>query len=357
MATMYPDTPNDRVPNDRVHISDPADLIAAVPAMLGFTPHRSMVMICLGGAPSTVQTVMRHDLPEPGDLHDGVALERLAMLCERADAGLAIAVIVDERAIAGDPVHDSHHALVDHLSVLLAELGIALVGAHAVTAVVAGAQWWSLLGDPRHGVLPDPTASEVAAAQVFRGRPIRGSRRELERLLEPRSRGHRDRVARRLAVARHPTSGARARSVRAALEDVLVDIVDSAGHLGDDAIAAASVALENCNIRDAVLGLAVTDLADAAEVAWIEMVRSLSGRARAEPAALLGFSAYARGDGPFAGVALAVALAAHPGHALARLLDDALQNGIRPETIVDLAHTGRGVAGDLGVTLPPAACA
>ncbi|MFF0814036.1 DUF4192 domain-containing protein [Rhodococcus sp. NPDC003318] len=352
MATMYPD-----IPNGRVHISDPADLIAAVPAMLGFTPHRSLVLICIGGTPSTVQTVMRHDLPEPGAVHDEGALERLAMLCEHADARLAVAVVVDERAIAGDPVHGTHHALAEYLSVVLADVGVALVGAHAVTAVVAGAQWWSLLGDDRHGSLPDPTASKVAAAQVFQGRPIRGSRGELEQLLAPRARGHRDRVARLLAVARHPASGARSRSGGAALDEVLAHIVDSAGHLADEAIVAVSLALEDSDIRDSVLGLAVTEMADAAEAAWIAMVRSLTGQARAEPAALLGFSAYARGDGPLAGVALAVALAADPEHRLAGLLDDALQHGIRPDVIEDLAHTGRDVAKALGVTLPPAACA
>ncbi|MGW0042695.1 DUF4192 domain-containing protein [Rhodococcus sp. NPDC003348] len=350
MATMYPNSPH-----GRVHLSDPADLIAAVPALLGFRPHRSLVVICLGGVPATVQAVMRHDLAGTASNCDRLSVDRLAALCERAGAASVIVVVVDDRAHGDGPIHDLHHALVDLLSASLAEVGVALAGAHAVTGIETGAQWWGLLGDPRHGTVPDPTASAVAVAQVIRGRPIRASRLELERILEPRPRADRDRVARLLALARHPTSRARPRSVRSALEDVLARIASSDGALSDEGVAAIAVALEAPAVRDSVLALAITELADAAERAWIVMARALSGPARAEPAALLGFSAYARGDGPLAGVALTAALDADPGHRLAGLLDDALHGGIRPDVIVDLARTGRDVARTLGVTLPPAA--
>ena len=47
---------------------------------------------------------------------------------------------------------------------------------------------------------------------------------------------------------------------------------------------------------------------------------------------LLAFSAYARGDGPLAGVSLDAALRCDPTHRMAGMLDTALQSGMRPET-------------------------
>jgi hypothetical protein len=68
---------------------------------------------------------------------------------------------------------------------------------------------------------------------------------------------------------------------------------------------------------------------------------------------LLAFSAYARGDGPLAGVSLEAALRCEPDHRMAGMLDTALQSGLRPERIRDLAITGYRLAKRLGVRLPP----
>jgi len=67
----------------------------------------------------------------------------------------------------------------------------------------------------------------------------------------------------------------------------------------------------------------------------------------------LAFSAYSRGDGPLAGISLDVALQANPGHRMAGMLDTALQSGMRPEQIRELAGTGYRLAEKLGVRLPP----
>jgi hypothetical protein len=68
---------------------------------------------------------------------------------------------------------------------------------------------------------------------------------------------------------------------------------------------------------------------------------------------LLAFSAYARGDGPLAGLSLESALRSAPEHRMAGMLDTALQSGMRPEQIRELADTGYRLAKRLGVRLPP----
>lgn len=356
MATRHPNPRNSQPtdPEDTIRIGNPADLIAAIPALLGFRPHRSLVLICLAGEPTAIRAVIRRDLPDRVfTVADRIGLEDVATACERSGADAAVAVVVDDRAgILGD-------ASVEVLDGCLAEIGVDLLGAHAIEEIAAGRPWWGMLGDSVCGVLPDPDASAVAAEQVLRGRQIRGSRADLESVLTPRGHADRHRMARLLAVARHPASRTVPVEAGAALALVLGHIAERAtsGPLTDEHIAAIGVVLENHAVRDALLGLAVTADADAADLVWIDLARALPGPVRAEPAALLAFGAYARGDGPLAGIALTVALEADPEHRLAGLLDRALRGGVRPESIVDLAHTGRDVAADLGVTLPPVAAA
>jgi hypothetical protein len=97
----------------------------------------------------------------------------------------------------------------------------------------------------------------------------------------------------------------------------------------------------------------VGDSAGAAESLWAELARALPPPWRAEALVLLAFSAYVRGDGPLTGVALDAALCCDPEHRMAGMLDTALQSGMRPEQIRELALSGYRQADRLGVRLPP----
>jgi hypothetical protein len=106
-------------------------------------------------------------------------------------------------------------------------------------------------------------------------------------------------------------------------------------------------------VRDTLYALAVGHCAGDAESLWALLSRNLPARWRAEALVLLAFSAYARGDGPLAGVSLEAALRCEPGHRMAGMLDTALQSGLRPEHIRELAVTGYQLAERVGVRLPP----
>jgi hypothetical protein len=90
-----------------------------------------------------------------------------------------------------------------------------------------------------------------------------------------------------------------------------------------------------------------------AEELWALLARTLPAPWRIEALVLLAFSAYARGDGPLAGVALETALDIDGSHRMAGMLDTALQTGLRPDRIRELALTGYRMADRLGVELPP----
>jgi hypothetical protein len=112
-------------------------------------------------------------------------------------------------------------------------------------------------------------------------------------------------------------------------------------------------ALVDGQVRDTLYALAVGARAGEAESLWAHLARTLPPPWRAEALALLAFSAYVRGDGPLAGVSLDAALRCEPGHRMAGMLDTALQSGMRPEEIRELADTGYRTAKRLGVRLPP----
>ncbi|WP_305094806.1 DUF4192 domain-containing protein [Prescottella sp. R16] len=362
-GSFDPDHPERTV----VRISDPGTLISAVPALLGFHPHRSLVAVCFTG--TGVGAVMRHDL----ELGDGdriappmdLVLAQFAGVADREGADRVLVLMIDDRLPARPHPTDlaRHRLLVDEFSNLLWRSDIELGQVLVCPRIVAGAPWWDL-GGGHGGTLPDPGSSEVAVAQVVGGRAIRASRNEIEALVAPAAPAVRDRIADRIddarerrvqATALNRAAADRTTVERAGLDTVLARIAQlEAGDEPDGpATAELALALEITAVRDAVLALALGEQADAAEQLWIHLARVLPDPERAEPLALLGYSAYARGDGPLAGVALGAALAADPCHGLAALLDRALQAGIRPTSLRELAELGHDIAGDLGIALPP----
>jgi len=123
--------------------------------------------------------------------------------------------------------------------------------------------------------------------------------------------------------------------------------------LSDAELAALACALTDVAVRDTLYALAVGAAAGRAETLWSALARILPEPWRVEALVLLAFSAYARGDGPIAGLSLEAALRGDPEHRMAGMLDTALQSGMRPEQIRELAGTGYRLAVRLGVRLPP----
>jgi hypothetical protein len=114
--------------------------------------------------------------------------------------------------------------------------------------------------------------------------------------------------------------------------------------LNDSVVAEVASALCDHRVRDACLPWCTGAGAAAAERLWLALVRATPAPESAEPAALLALTAYLRGDGALAGVALDAALNACPHHSLSGLLRAALDGGLPPELL-------RGVAEDAAAAL------
>ncbi|WP_433521552.1 DUF4192 domain-containing protein [Nocardia pseudovaccinii] len=363
-----------------LHVDDPGELIVAVPAMVGFVPERSLLVAMLRNAPGpngapVIDAVARFDLylDSDGDERLGSAAayaEAVARICATDGSGEVLAVIVDDRALPPRPDPDQHQArasthagLIKAFARRLADQQVLLAGAWAVRTIQANEPWWSLLDTDHVGWLPDPAASLVTATHVFHGRAIRATRSQLTDLLTPDTELT-TRVAAYLeqsVAAAHDRYTAAVRSGdpdayhRQTLERVLCQIsdIDSGTNPTVREFADLAVALRDRVVRDALFGLAVGEHADAAERLWLALSRAVSGTDRADAATLLVFSAYIRGDGVLAGIAVQAAHEADPNHSMALLLATCLTTGMRPETVRRLAHCGHDIAADLGIDLGP----
>ncbi|WP_372668546.1 DUF4192 domain-containing protein [Amycolatopsis kentuckyensis] len=345
---MTTSTPTGRPP---VELRKPALLLAALPYLIGFRPANSVVL--LGHRTDRVGLVVRGDLPHPEDqAQQARALAARYVLSP--PTAVTLALIGGGRRPGSPPPHAGFAAeLVDALD----ELSIPVLHALWAADITEGAPWGCYTDPDCSGELPDPRATVAAASAAEAGWVAFDSREELEALLAPRAP---EAVARRSASLSgmsslpwpEPTCVSEAASViRAAFERQR----RGAGPPTDDQAVLLASALTLPEIRDACLGMAVpphSRQAREAERLWLTLVQELPAPERAEAATLLGYTAFMRGDGAFAGMALENALDADPDHVLAGLLRTVLRRGMPPEQLLGLALAA-DAAGVSGFGLEP----
>ena len=297
-----------------------------------------MVLVSVGGG--ELGAVLRVDLSE--GLVDRVG--HLAEVAAAAEPEAAIAVIVDAEGAHCPGCNGEHRHLCAALSEALSQYKIELWAAHVVDRVAVGGRWHCVDGCGSFGAVDDPSASPRRAdlqsviavddpahsAELAEAVRQQAATRELAHRADPRGRSRRD-VENAMAAAARVAGGQT---------------------LSDVELAELGCALRDVQVRDTLYALAVGESAGQAESLWALLARTLPQPWRVEALVLLAFSAYARGDGPLAGVSLEAALRCEPDHRMAAMLDTALQSGLRPEDIRELAVTGYRLATRLGVRLP-----
>lgn len=333
-------------------LNRPGALIAALPAVLGFVPENSLVLVSVDDG--ELGSVLRADLSE--DIAEQVV--HLADIAAAARPQAAIAVIVDAAGAHCPGCNEEHRQLCGVLANSLAQNGIELWAAHVVDRVALGGRWHCVDGCGSCGAVEDPSASPLAAAAVLDGRRLYARRADLQAVIavdDPARSAALAGAIRRQAAAREEEPGDPTPRRRRDVKNAVAAAARVAGgqSLSDGELAELACALRDVQVRDTLYALAVGDSADAAEALWALLSRTLPAPWRVEALALLGFSAYARGDGPLAGVSLDAALRCDPDHRMAGMLDRALQSGMRPERIRELGVTGYRLAKRLGVRLPP----
>ncbi|MFD5826853.1 DUF4192 domain-containing protein [Lentzea sp. NPDC060358] len=318
-----------------VQVRDAGDLYAAIPHLMGFHPADSLVVLVLKD--QMVSMTMRVDLPRPR--HRGTLAAQLeAPLREQGATEVMLVVVC---APSGHmPEELPHEQLVSTLERRLGGAGIDVVEAVWLPSCQKDARWLCYFEVGCHGTLPDPQLSAVAAASAHDGNVTFESRAALAAIaaLDPP-----DALERRSALldelitnSGEPHPGVELHRVRDAIDAV----ENRKGSLPDAEVVALARALAVPEVRDASLGFAALSQPKArqAERLWLELTRTCPAPERAEPACLLAFYAYQRGDGGLASIALDAAEEACPGHTLAKLLRAAISAAFPPDEMKALAR-------------------
>ncbi|MEU4398595.1 DUF4192 domain-containing protein [Micromonospora orduensis] len=318
----------------KLAVRSPADLIAAVPYLLGFHPADSVVAVALRGR--QIIFAARADLPAPST--DPVEQARhLAgvILRQGAEAATVVGYGPPERVTPS----------VDALRVALAGAGLEVLDALRVT----GDRWWSYLcaeADccPPEGRRHDATANQVTASAVFAGQVALPDRAALVAQVAPVDGPARDsaraataRAEVRLAelMEQAPESdllGGRAlRSAGVAAVREAQRRQRRGERLDDDEVAWLSLLMTHLPVRDHAWER--TDGRDRDIALWTDVLRRAEPEVSAAPGALLAFAAWRAGQGALAAVAIERTLSLHPDYSLAVLLDDLLRRGVPPSEL------------------------
>lgn len=330
-------------------VRSPADLIAAVPYLLGFHPQDSLTVVALRG--TRVVFAVRHDLPKP-DTPDADARAEA-----RHVAGVIARQDVDGATVVGHGVAGRVTPAVLRLSAALTELGVPVVDELRVTD---GRYWSYVCQDPKccppEGQVCDPSTTAVAAAATYAGQVALPDRQALAARVEPVTGAARTAMAAATERARHRLADlANGPGLRQARQERAVHRAGRAavrgaarrcragGQLADDEVAWLGVLLTHLPVRDHAWEH--TDGADWQVALWSEVLRRVAPEYAPAPACLLAFAAWRGGHGALATIAVQRALAQDPTYSMAALLDEVLQYGLPPSAVDDWPVSGAGGAG------------
>ena len=338
-----------------VQVSSPAAILAVVPHLLGFVPEASLVVIGAGPPRDRVQVAMRYDLPDPPDTR-----------CAAEIAAHAVAMLTRHHMptviVAGYGPGPLVTPLADAIRGVACEAGLEV---REILRVEDRRYWSYLCCDPSccpaDGVPFDPAAHPAGAALATAGQPVLAGREALAAAIAPltgsqaAAMAEETRRAERTAARLVARAGQRAltRHGLAAVGSAIQVYRDGGSITRPGEHAWLGLVLTSLRIRDDGWARMDPQHRDAHKRLWIDVVRRAQPGYVAAPASLLAFTAWQRGDGALANVALDRAVADAPGYSMAMLLREALAAGV-PPSMAALPMTPKEVAASYDRTSDPA---
>ncbi|MFJ5772626.1 DUF4192 family protein [Streptomyces sp. NPDC093094] len=362
----------------QVTLRTPAELADALPYVLGYRPEDSIVMVALHDRAGRGRFGGRARLGIPASEEDWPSAARqlahgLVRGGERRGARPEQIVVYlchePEQGETGRQVMDRLRPLAHRLRVECGALDVPVIEA----LCISGGRFWSYCCDQKTCCPPEglpmglPGTSVLAAAATYAGLQVRGTLRELRARLQPwetpaalRQEAALDAAgmklvprildeAGRASVARETLDLAR-RVMRRLAEAPSVPGAFAADHRDDDLLAhdeaaALVLGLQDRATRDRAAEWMEGDEAGPALRLWRALARRCVGpygEHAAAPLTLAGWVAWSTGDELEAREALAMALGADPGYLFARLLHQACNEGLDPESLRRCLRAERG---------------
>jgi hypothetical protein len=352
---------SDADPPLTVRLSDPGDLAAALPHLIGFSPRESLVAVSLRGrAGVRLGLTARVDLPAPEHREQVVGGVVRSLVTDRPDAVLLAVVSEDgdETALLPGGARPTtagelpHRGLVHEAVLAFDAVGVPVRDA----LLVRDGRWWSYDCDraccaPGAGTALPAGTSPLAAAATLTGQVVEADRAALVRRIAPVGFLAAEGMARACDEVGDDLARRTAQQgwdeVREEAWDAVLAAVGAAGpgsgqRLSDRQVARLAWGLRDVDLRDRALTLALGRSAAAAEVVWTELTRRAPTPLDAAPATLLAVTAWVRGDGALANVALERALTSEPSYTFAALLRAALDQCLRPAEVRRLIRNACG---------------
>ena len=323
-----------------LRLRSPADVVAAIPYLIGFHPADSVVVLACDNARGAY--AVRLDLTAQDAL-----LEHIAdLVARRRPEGVIV---------AGYGPIDRVTPMVERVRDRLDASGVRL---REALRVEAGRFWSYLCSDsaccPPEGTHVDVSTSPVAAAAIAGGLVALPDRHELERALEPtggeQMRQATARAERKLAAwAESDTATVPTHMITEGVPLVRRLIERACAGSGpppDDEVAWLGILLVSLRVRDEAWVRMKDPELEAHIRLWRYVLTRVAEPYAAAPACLLSFAAWRAGDGALANIALDRALAADPSYSMARLLQELFISGLPPWSVPlditpeDLDETG-----------------
>lgn len=322
------------LPHTHLRLRDLSELVAGIPYIIGFPPTDSLVLFTFRRCPELgLSSTIRVDLPLPD--HVVLVAEEMAEAVARNEGAAVIAVVIAENG-------PEHRELIDMLRKTLEDKNILLTHSSWVPKVAHGEEW-RCYDDPLCAhVVPDPQTSALAAATAVAGDTTYPNREAMAAHFSPDPEEMLAYRKRLLNAYRMSSPQSYTNEELQADMEILGHAMDKAANsyelptLTDHQMVRLGRALTRGEVKDECLAMALSDEPEAAERLWTVLIRGLPAPERAEPAFLLAMSAYLRGAGVVAALALKVVMESNPLHKVAVLLDYALQRGVPPDHVRDM---------------------
>lgn len=310
-----------------LRLRSPADVVCAIPYLVGFHPSDSVVVLACDGVAGAY--AVRLDLTAADELLEHVA----GLIARRGPDGVILAGYGPAGRVT---------PMVERVRDRLHDQGVRVREALRVE----GGRFWSYLCTdtaccPPEGTFVDVTASPVATAAIASGLVALPDRGELERMLAPAGgpgmRAATLRAEQRLKEwAAHDAERVPARMAREGVP-LVRDVIDRAcadGTLpGADETAWLGVLLSSLRVRDEAW-VRMTDPHLRTHLRlWRHVVTRVSDPYAAAPASLLSFAAWRAGEGALANIALDRALSTDPAYSMALLLRELFLSGLPPSSV------------------------
>ncbi|HEY3681756.1 MAG TPA: DUF4192 domain-containing protein [Streptosporangiaceae bacterium] len=330
-------------PSAVLAIRNPADLLAAVPYLVGFHTDESIVVVGLARPRMNAVFTMRSDLPPSNDPAEiaGRASYLAHVLALQHPAYAMIAGFGPGARVT--PIAEAVRTEIEALDIPVRES----LRAH-------DGRYWSYLCAsvaccPPEGTVYDPTASVFAAHATVAGcvalpdraalvaevAPVGGAERAAMRAATERAERRFAALVGRALSGTPPEAGERPPAeVGAAAVGAALDRHAAGAVLGDDEVAWLALLLTHLRVRDEAW-VRIDERDDHAHRGaqrglWTHVLRRVEPDYVPAPACLLAYTAWRDGDGGLANVALDRARRADPGYTMACLIDQLLSSGSPP---------------------------